>query len=148
MNHDKLEMWSGASTPFKIFFSIDPASVCRLRTHRLRLGVTGIMLGGTCGESPWMTLDDLAELPTASSSDAVFLKSFPILSRSPLAHPSARTSRFRPMPDSRRSLPSRNRRLPATSEISTSPWRFFPVIRSRNERPSNSHRQQQLMTTE
>lgn len=36
--------------------------------HQRRLGVTGLMLGGTCGEGPWMTAPDLCELTRAAVS--------------------------------------------------------------------------------
>ena len=34
---------------------MDPASVHRLVEHHVQLGVTGLMLAGTCGEGPWLT---------------------------------------------------------------------------------------------
>lgn len=62
MHQERLEIWSATPTPFAEDLSIDPLSVGRLVDHHHRLGVTGLMLGGTCGEGPWMTLDDLADL--------------------------------------------------------------------------------------
>ena len=38
--------------------------------HHQDLGVTGLMLGGTCGEGPWMTLDDLCELLDVAREEA------------------------------------------------------------------------------
>ena len=37
---------------------LDAASIGRLVEHHLKLGVTGVMLGGTCGEGPWLRADD------------------------------------------------------------------------------------------
>ena len=62
MNHSRMEMWSATPTPFNDDLSVDRESVCNLIKHHQRLDVTGLMLGGTCGEGPWMTLDDLCEL--------------------------------------------------------------------------------------
>lgn len=55
-------VWSAAPTPFLSDFSIDHRSVERMVQHHVALGVDGIMLAGTCGEGPWMTVSDLAEL--------------------------------------------------------------------------------------
>ncbi len=66
MHHSRAEMWSATPTPFHQDLSIDAASVSRMVEHQRRLGVTGLMLGGTCGEGPWMTAPDLCELTRRS----------------------------------------------------------------------------------
>ena len=70
MNRNQLEIWSATPTPFEANLSIDRSSVRRLVAHHLRLGVTGLMLGGTCGEGPWMTLDDLVELTNVTKAES------------------------------------------------------------------------------
>lgn len=62
MQQSRFAMWSATPTPFCEDLSIDRDSVRRLIDHHHQLGVTGLMLGGTCGEGPWMTLDDLGDL--------------------------------------------------------------------------------------
>lgn len=48
------QVWSATPTPFLSDGSVDVASVRRLVAHHADLGVSGIMLGGTCGEGPWI----------------------------------------------------------------------------------------------
>jgi dihydrodipicolinate synthase/N-acetylneuraminate lyase len=67
MPKDSLEIWSATPTPFDEDLAIDRPSVERLVEHHYRLRVAGLMLGGTCGEGPWMTLDDLGELVETAS---------------------------------------------------------------------------------
>lgn len=67
MSNATAEMWSATPTPFRQDMSIDEVSVQRMVDHQRRLGVTGLMLGGTCGEGPWMTADDLCELTRAAA---------------------------------------------------------------------------------
>lgn len=55
-------MWSATPTPFNDDLSIDRLSVRRLVHRHQHLGISGMMLGGTCGEGPWMTTSDLVEL--------------------------------------------------------------------------------------
>lgn len=62
-------VWSATPTPFLSDLSVDRASVEALVEQHLQLGVTGLMLGGTCGEGPWMPYADLQEL-TASAARA------------------------------------------------------------------------------
>lgn len=62
-------VWSATPTPFLTDLSVDQASVRALVEHHLRLGVSGLMLGGTCGEGPWMPYADLQEL-TAAAAEA------------------------------------------------------------------------------
>jgi dihydrodipicolinate synthase/N-acetylneuraminate lyase len=47
-------VWSATPTPFSDDWQVDTWSVERMVEHQLRLGVTGLFLGGTCGEGPWM----------------------------------------------------------------------------------------------
>jgi dihydrodipicolinate synthase/N-acetylneuraminate lyase len=47
-------VWSATPTPFTATFDLDVDSVPRLVAHHLRLGVSGLMLAGTCGEGAWM----------------------------------------------------------------------------------------------
>lgn len=56
------EIWSATPTPLFEDLSLDPESINRMVEHHVMLGVNGVMLGGTCGEGPWMPLDDLLEL--------------------------------------------------------------------------------------
>ncbi len=55
-------VWSASPTPFLDDLSIDSESVHRMVAHHRDLGVGGIMLGGTCGEGPWMPEEDLLQL--------------------------------------------------------------------------------------
>ena len=45
-------VWSAAPTPFTDNWEVDTESVKRMVEHHLRLGVSGLFLGGTCGEGP------------------------------------------------------------------------------------------------
>ena len=63
-------MWSATPTPFNQDLSIDRESVRRMVEHQRTLGVSGLMLGGTCGEGPWMTAGDLCELTKESVAAA------------------------------------------------------------------------------
>ena len=56
MSKVKREVWSATPTPFTDRMNIDSVSVKRLVDHHVRLGVTGLLLCGTTGEGPWMTL--------------------------------------------------------------------------------------------
>src|ERR1039458_5306318 len=47
-------VWSATPTPFTADGRVDVASVQRMVAHHVDLGVTGIMLAGTCGEGPWL----------------------------------------------------------------------------------------------
>lgn len=47
-------VWSATPTPFAANYDLDVPSVPRLIDQHLRLGVTGLMLAGTCGEGAWM----------------------------------------------------------------------------------------------
>ncbi len=47
-------VWSATPTPFLADGRVDVPSVQRMVAHHVDLGVTGIMLAGTCGEGPWM----------------------------------------------------------------------------------------------
>lgn len=55
-------VWSATPTPLNAARRLDADSVPRLVEQHLRLGVAGMMLGGTCGEGPWLRLEDRAEL--------------------------------------------------------------------------------------
>jgi 4-hydroxy-tetrahydrodipicolinate synthase len=48
------QVWSASPTPFDPDGGVDVPSVHRLIAHHADLGVTGIMLAGTCGEGPWL----------------------------------------------------------------------------------------------
>lgn len=48
-------VWSATPTPLTAEHRVDLASVHRLVEHHVQLGVTGLMLAGTCGEGPWLT---------------------------------------------------------------------------------------------
>ena len=47
-------VWSATPTPLNAAGRVDTSSVERLIEHHVRMGVTGIMLAGTCGEGPWL----------------------------------------------------------------------------------------------
>lgn len=47
-------VWSATPTPLTPDRRVDPASVKRLVEHHVKMGVTGLMLAGTCGEGPWL----------------------------------------------------------------------------------------------
>jgi 4-hydroxy-tetrahydrodipicolinate synthase len=51
-------VWSATPTPFLANGRVDQTSVQRMVDHHVELGVTGIMLAGTCGEGPWMRDSD------------------------------------------------------------------------------------------
>jgi len=57
MAKDKIPggVWSATPTPLTTERRLDTASVHRLVEHHVKLGVTGLMLAGTCGEGPWLT---------------------------------------------------------------------------------------------
>lgn len=55
-------VWSATPTPLNAARRLDADSVPRLVDQHLRLGVAGVMLGGTCGEGPWLRVEDRAEL--------------------------------------------------------------------------------------
>lgn len=61
------EIWSATPTPLRTDLSLDGASVERMVDHHVKLGVDGLMLGGTCGEGPWMPFVDLLELVRLSA---------------------------------------------------------------------------------
>jgi 4-hydroxy-tetrahydrodipicolinate synthase len=48
------QVWSATPTPFTRDGQVDVAAIHRLVAHHLELGVTGIMIAGTCGEGPWL----------------------------------------------------------------------------------------------
>lgn len=48
-------VWSATPTPLDITGQVDVPSVQRLVDHHVRMGCTGLMLAGTCGEGPWLT---------------------------------------------------------------------------------------------
>lgn len=54
-----LQHWSAAPTPFSPDGSIDVTSVRRSIDHHVATGCEAIMLGGTCGEGPWLRHSDL-----------------------------------------------------------------------------------------
>lgn len=51
-------VWSATPTPLTADGRIDGPSVRRLVEHHLGLGVSGLMLAGTCGEGPWLRDED------------------------------------------------------------------------------------------
>lgn len=63
-------IWSASPTPFQEDLTIDTESVANLVQHHRELGVGGIMLGGTCGEGPWMPREDLEVLVRAAREAA------------------------------------------------------------------------------
>ena len=51
-------VWSATPTPLTRDFRLDVPSVEKLVEHHVGMGVTGLMLAGTCGEGPWLTEAD------------------------------------------------------------------------------------------
>lgn len=66
----RLSLWSATPTPLTLDLSVDLPSVARMVDHHLNLGIDGLLLGGSCGEGPWMPLDDLALLVRTTSRAA------------------------------------------------------------------------------
>ncbi len=60
--------WSACPTPFTESLKIDKASVKRMTEHHIRLGQTGIFLGGTCGEGPWLPRSDIRRLTEVAAA--------------------------------------------------------------------------------
>ncbi|MEO6003949.1 MAG: dihydrodipicolinate synthase family protein [Opitutus sp.] len=51
-------IWSATPTPLTAERRVDVPSVHRLVEHHVKMGVSGLMLAGTCGEGPWLRDDD------------------------------------------------------------------------------------------
>lgn len=51
-------VWSATPTPLTPARRLDAAAVPRVVEHHLQLGVSGVMLAGTCGEGPWLRAED------------------------------------------------------------------------------------------
>ncbi len=47
-------VWSATPTPLTRDFRLDAPAVPRLIEHHVKMGATGLMLAGTCGEGPWL----------------------------------------------------------------------------------------------
>jgi 4-hydroxy-tetrahydrodipicolinate synthase len=58
-------VWSATPTPLNAAGRVDVPSVERLVEHHVRMGVTGLMLAGTCGEGPWLPQSDRETLVRA-----------------------------------------------------------------------------------
>lgn len=63
-------VWSATPTPLTRDYRLDVPSVVKLVEHHVRMGVTGLMLGGTCGEGPWLRPADLEGLIRTAASSA------------------------------------------------------------------------------
>lgn len=63
-------VWSATPTPLDAHGRVDVASVDRLVEHHVRMGVTGLMLAGTCGEGPWLRDSDREQLVRAAVSSS------------------------------------------------------------------------------
>ena len=46
------KIWSATPTPLTPNLQVDVPSVQRMVDRHLKIGVSGLMLGGTCGEGP------------------------------------------------------------------------------------------------
>lgn len=55
-------VWSATPTPLTAGRTVDVPSVARLVEHHVKMGVTGLMLAGTCGEGPWLSDADRDEM--------------------------------------------------------------------------------------
>ena len=62
-------VWSATPTPLTSSFQVDDVSVHRMVARHVEMGVKGIMLGGTCGEGPWLADRDRERL-TRTTADA------------------------------------------------------------------------------
>jgi len=63
-------VWSATPTPFDAAGRVDVPSVERLIEHHVRMGVTGLMLAGTCGEGPWLLDSDRETLVRTAAAAA------------------------------------------------------------------------------
>jgi len=61
-------VWSATPTPLNAAGEVDVPSVQRLVDHHVRMGCTGLMLAGTCGEGPWLTDTDRETLVRAAAA--------------------------------------------------------------------------------
>lgn len=59
--------WSAAPTPFTKQLKIDKTSLKRMIDHHIQLGQSGIFLGGTCGEGPFIRREDFRELTSSAA---------------------------------------------------------------------------------
>jgi 4-hydroxy-tetrahydrodipicolinate synthase len=59
-------VWSATPTPLTEDRRLDAPSVPRLVEHHVKMGVTGLMLAGTCGEGPWLSDADREGMIRAS----------------------------------------------------------------------------------
>jgi 4-hydroxy-tetrahydrodipicolinate synthase len=73
MNHRHLPggVWSATPTPLNAAQRLDADSIGRMVEQHVRLGVTGVMLAGTCGEGPWLRAEDKEVLTKATVAAAV-----------------------------------------------------------------------------
>ncbi|NLL84051.1 MAG: dihydrodipicolinate synthase family protein [Lentisphaerae bacterium] len=58
----KKVIWSATPTPFLDSGALDLASLERVVEHHVKMGVSGLFLGGTCGEGPFMPDSQRLEL--------------------------------------------------------------------------------------
>ena len=62
MAQEKATIWSATPTPFLDDGSLDDVGIERLTDQHIQLGVSGLMLGGTSGEGPFMLASQLPKL--------------------------------------------------------------------------------------
>lgn len=55
-------VWSAAPTPFTAEGKLDSESIFRMADHHAALGISGVFIGGTCGEGAYLTDNVTAEL--------------------------------------------------------------------------------------
>lgn len=55
-------VWSASPTPFTSRLKLDTPSILRLVEHHAAMGISGLLLAGTCGEGPWLRSDERATL--------------------------------------------------------------------------------------
>jgi len=63
-------VWSATPTPLTSDYRLDKASVHRMVAHQLKMGVSGLMVAGTCGEGPWLGVRDREALVRTSVAAA------------------------------------------------------------------------------
>jgi dihydrodipicolinate synthase/N-acetylneuraminate lyase len=65
-----VQIWSAAPTPLQADLKVDLPSVERMIHDAVAGGLTGVFLGGTCGEGPWLPDRERARLVKAARAAA------------------------------------------------------------------------------
>ncbi|MFV0415396.1 MAG: dihydrodipicolinate synthase family protein [Chthoniobacterales bacterium] len=70
LSSSPLDVWSATPTPFTKNFKIDLPATQRMIQRHIALKCDGVMLGGSCGEGPWLSSFDLRDLVTHAVESA------------------------------------------------------------------------------